>query len=92
MVVKPKNGGGKKLGVKNYKNHLLVDAVGLILPTGRNGWTRVASKYQEFSREAILRDADKVKRHFNKNIAMDGVIPPTGTTEKSKLTILAQKV
>jgi hypothetical protein len=41
-----------------------LDIISNFKPVAKESWIRVAEKYQEFSKEVIVRDATDVKRHF----------------------------
>jgi hypothetical protein len=39
--------GGRKTGVPNYQNHILIRIVERLLPNGNEGWCLVALAYKE---------------------------------------------
>ena len=55
---------GRKSGVPNYQNELLLNIVEGILPSGPEQWKIVALNYQQAAREDFLRYYDDVRRHF----------------------------
>jgi hypothetical protein len=55
---------GRKSGVPNYQNELLLNIVEGILPSGPEQWKIVALNYQQAAKEDFLRYYDDVRRHF----------------------------
>ncbi len=54
--------GGRKTGVPNYQNHILIRIVERLLPNGNEGWRLVALAYKEESGEENLRSEDDLKK------------------------------
>ena len=55
---------GRKSGVPNYQNELLLNIVEGILPSGPEQWKIVALNYQQAAKEDFIRYYDDVRRHF----------------------------
>jgi len=53
----------RKKGAVNYKNDVLIQIVGEILPNGEYGWQAVALAYQEGTKEETARDTTDLKKH-----------------------------
>jgi hypothetical protein len=58
----------RKEGAVNYKNEVLINIVGEILPNGEYGWQAVANAYQEEAKEETIHDTTDLKKHWIKYI------------------------
>ena len=70
---------GRQTGAQNYKNKVLIDIVGTILPNGGIGWQAVANAYHEVSKEKTVRDPNDLRRHWIKKLC-NNMNKPTGRT------------
>jgi len=69
----------RKKGAVNYKNDVLIQIVGEILPNGEYGWQAVANAYQVAANEETIRDTTDLKKHWMKNLC-NNMKKPTGRT------------
>jgi hypothetical protein len=69
---------GRKTGFPNYKNDIVLNVIGDILPIGMEAWKIVADRYKTASGEVKLREYGDVKRHFYENLCDKGR-KPTGS-------------
>ena len=56
--------GGRRQGIPNYNNKILIPIIEEILPNGSEAWHLVAIAYKEKSREEHLRSEDELKRNW----------------------------
>ena len=54
--------GGRKSGVPNYQNNILIRIVERLLPNGNEGWRLVVLAYKEESGEENLHSEDDLKK------------------------------
>jgi hypothetical protein len=64
-------------GSVNYKNEVLLQLIGKILPNGEYGWQAVAMAYQERTKEEALCNYTEVKKHWINNLC-NNMKKPTG--------------
>ena len=57
-------GGGRRQGIPNYNNRILLPIIEEILPNGSEAWRLVAAAYKEQSGEDNLRLEDDLKRNW----------------------------
>ncbi len=76
----------------NYQNTILLDIIGEILPAGALQWETVATRYFEMSGEAVPREADTIKRHFNDKLCNGGKKPTGLCGSKTDLILRAQRI
>ena len=69
--------GGRKTGVPNYQNHILICIVERLLPNGNKGWHLVALAYKEESGEENLRSEDDLKKNWVRKLC-NNMKKPTG--------------
>jgi hypothetical protein len=69
--------GGRKTGVPNYQNAILIRIVERILPNGNEGWRQVALLYKEESGEVNLRSEDDLKKNWVRKLC-NNMKKPTG--------------
>ncbi len=69
--------GGRKSGTPNYKNGLLISIVKEKKPNGALQWQDVAEEYHKRSGEALMRNPDDIKKHWN-NVLCNKCNKPTG--------------
>ena len=60
--------GGRKTGVPNYQNHILIRIVERLLPNGNEGWHLVALADKEESGEENLRSEDDLKKNWMRKL------------------------
>lgn len=71
--------GGRKIGTPNYNNTLLISVIEEIKPNGALQWQMVAEVYHARSGEALMRNPDDIKKHWN-NVLCNKLNKPTGRT------------
>ena len=71
--------GGRRSGIPNYRNALLISIIEEIKPTGALQWQTVAEIYQLRSGEALMRNPDDIKKHWH-NTLCNKLNKPTGRT------------
>jgi hypothetical protein len=64
-------------GSVNYKNKVLTQLIGEILPNGEYGWQAIAMACQEKTKEEALRDCMDGNKHWIKNLC-NNMKKPTG--------------
>ena len=69
--------GGRKTGVPNYQNNILIRIVERLLPNGNKGWSLVALAYKEESGEENLRSEDDLKKNWVRKLC-NNMKKPTG--------------
>jgi hypothetical protein len=69
--------GGRKTGVPNYQNSILISIVERLLPNGNEGWRLVALAYKEESGEENLRSEDDLKKNWLRKLC-NNMKKPTG--------------
>ena len=72
-----RGGGGRRQGIKNYNNRILIPIIEEILPNGSEAWCLVASAYKEQSGEPNLRSEDDLKRNWVRKLC-NNMKKPTG--------------
>ena len=73
----PRRGGGRRAGIPNYNNTILIPIVEEILPNGSEAWRLVAAAYKEKTGEANLRSEDDLKRNWVRKLC-NNIKKPTG--------------
>ena len=69
--------GGRRTGVPNYQNAILIRIVERLLPNGNEGWRLVALAYKEESGEENLRSEDDLKKNWVRKLC-NNMKKPTG--------------
>ena len=69
--------GGRRSGVPNYQNAILIRIVERLLPNGNEGWRLVALAYKEESGEENLRSEDDLKKNWVRKLC-NNMKKPTG--------------
>ena len=72
-----RGGGGRRQGIKNYNNRILIPIIEEILPNGSEAWRLVASAYKEQSGESNFRLEDDLKRNWVRKLC-NNMKKPTG--------------
>lgn len=72
-------GTGRKSGVRNYKNEILIRIIDKERPIGNNMWERVANRYQEESGDADIHEVKDLKDHWIRKLC-NNFKKPTGKT------------
>ena len=68
---------GRRVGIPNYNNCILIPIIEEILPNGSEAWRLVAAAYKEKSREANLRSEDDLKCNWVRKLC-NNMKKPTG--------------
>jgi hypothetical protein len=76
-AVPRRGGGGRRHGVPNYNNRILIPIIEEILPNGTEAWRLVAAAYKEQSGEDNLRSEDDLKRNWVRKLC-NNMKKPTG--------------
>ena len=71
--------GGRRSGVPNYQNVILIRIISTVKPNGALLWQLVAEQYQRETGEEELRNPDDIKRHWYTNLC-NKMCKPTGRT------------
>ena len=69
--------GGRRSGVPNYQNVILIRIIERLLPNGNEGWRLVALAYKEESGEENLRSEDDLKKNWVRKLC-NNMKKPTG--------------
>ncbi len=69
----------RRKGTVNYKNDVLIEIVGEILPNGEYGWQAVANAYQVTTNEETICNTADPKKHWMRNLC-NNMKKPTGRT------------
>lgn len=92
MPARNTNRGGRQPGKKNYNYEVLLNVIEEVLPVRPSGWSRVAQRYQEVSKEPNLRSPEKLQKQFKKLTCLTHQKKVTGSSGPSNLSKRANQL